>query len=182
MQKGTSVPAWLLCEDIMTKMKEALVDEALTTLHNEIDSGRIKLDAKWINTESQTEALERDMFLINNLIEQAPNMLQVQNDYIMKNENAGAKMDAEKIEKLENVKRLSMAVSYISVLMRNATVIDDWIKTVEQLPQDSDSKSILKQTLDDERLDLVKFVLKTKPFNDGIFSEEELSILRSLDK
>lgn len=177
MRKGNHTGAWLLCEDLLLKIKEAIVEEASGVLHREIEEDRIKLSADWVNMESQNEALERDMFLINNLLAEAPEMLWKQDEYIRAKETSGAKLDADTVAKIESIKKLSLAISYISVLMEHTTVIDNWVKDIEQMPLAQDPTDLLKSTLNNKRLELLKFFLKSKQFGSSLLSKEEFSML-----
>jgi hypothetical protein len=182
MSDKNAAPAWMLCEELMVDIKEAMVSEAIRTLHGEMNAGRIKLNAEWVNTESGTEELERNMFIINRLIEEAPKMLQAQNEYVVRAEAAGDRLDAKSVENVENVKRLGMAVSYISALMEHIAVIDGWIKSIGEKPNQDSQASILKETLSEERLATVKFVLETKALNRGLLDADELGMLKSLEQ
>ncbi len=182
MPKADDSPAWMLCEELMVKVKEAMVSEAIRVLHEEIDSGRIKLNAGWVNTESQTEELERAMFLINRLVEEAPKMLEAQSKYIAAAEAQDAKADAKTIENIESMKRLGMAVSYISALIGHVGVIDGWIKGIGNVPHINDMESVLKETLNEERLNTVKFIIATKALSRDLLSEDEARLLKDLEK
>ncbi|MDG7005703.1 MAG: NAD(P) transhydrogenase subunit alpha, partial [Nitrososphaerota archaeon] len=94
------------CQELLIKMKEALVSEAIRVVHRELEAGRIKLNANWVNTEAPDEELKRDLLLLNKLSAEAPEMLRVQSEYVGAAERAGA-ADADTVARIEAVKKLA---------------------------------------------------------------------------
>ena len=179
MSDVDKLPAWLTCQELLIKMKEALVSEAIRVLHRELEAGRIKLNANWVNTEAPDEELKRDLLLLNKLSAEAPEMLRVQSEYVGAAERAGA-ADADTVARIEAVKKLSLAVSYISLLMGRARVLEDWLSEIEGKPAGANAYALLSGSLNSDRLETIAFVMESRGVSEGLFSEDESGLLRRL--
>ena len=179
MHEG-GIPAWILCEDVLVKLKEELGNEAIMLIQKEVKAGRMKVEGRMVSSEAASDA-ERDLFVASEIAKESAGMLRGYSDYILAKEASPAQLTAGDVEKMENVKRLMLAVSEIAMLMDYRRVAEEWILEIEGIPQIDDPSELLASTMhgrDDERFRVLEFALSRKSFiEDDILSEEEKEML-----
>lgn len=155
-------PAWMLCDDMITRMKDELVLEAIDLLHEEIKAGRIDVKGYTAVLPDRPAELQRDMYLIGNLVEREHEILQQYAPY------AGnmAETDPKKLGRIEELGKFVLAVKAISMLMRLSAVAERWALDTGRYSALDDSAEILAKTamMADERRELVEFVLSSRRF------------------
>ena len=70
MEKDAT-PAWMVCDDILTRIKDELILEAIDILHDEINSKHLVIEGYSPVVLERSEEMQRDIYLINNLMERA---------------------------------------------------------------------------------------------------------------
>ncbi len=169
------VPAWLICEDILTRTKDELILEAIDILKKEMKEGRVDIKGYVAALPEKGQELEQDLFIVKNLVSRAPEIREQYKDY-MKREQAGEITDPETVSRAEGLKRFLMSVDAIDLLMRYSTVFGMWADDVGVYSSLNDPVDIMVKTanMDEERVDALNFTLSSKTFekNDAISNEE----------
>ena len=170
-------PAWMICDDILTRIKDELILEAIDILHEEINSKRIVIEGYSPVVLERSEEMQRDVYLINNLMERAAEISMNYSKYF----NDAAMAESADPVRIEELKRFLMSVSGIRFLMDMAKVFESWSADTGKYYSEKDPASIIDKTMGrgTEREKALEYVLKSKKImeNEAITSEE-ISMLR----
>jgi hypothetical protein len=175
------IAAWIMCEDLLVKVKTELANEAIITLQKEVQAGRMKVEGKLVSSiETQSDA-ERDLFVANEIAAESDKMLQSYSDYIKEKESKPENLTAEDVQKIEIAKKLMLAVGEISLLIRYRVVAEEWILEIEGIPTINDPTELLAHTIhgkEDERFNVLDFALKRKSLiEEEIFTDNEREMM-----
>ena len=175
MDSKEGVPAWLMCEDILTRTKDELVLEAIDLLKAEMKAGRIDIKGYVAILPEKSQELEQDIFIVNNLIARAPEIREQYRDYLKK-EADGKITDPEMILRGEGLRKFLLSVDAIDLLMRFSRVFGVWADDVGVFSKLNDPVDVMVKTanMDSERIEALSFVLSSKTFdkNDALSNEE----------
>lgn len=167
----------MLCDDIITRMKDELVLEAVDLLHAEIKAKRIDISGYTALMPDKSAELQRDLYIISNLVARGHEIMDQYGPYL-----DAAERDPERLARKEELKKFLMSVQGITMLMRYSTIADTWATDVGKFSSLTDIAQILARTANmaDERKELMDYVLSNKKFKDSeALSDEELAALRS---
>ena len=182
MEFEEGIPAWILCEDLLVKVKTELANEAIITLQNEVKSGRMKVDGNLVTANEITSEAERDLFVVTHIASESENMLKAYSEYIIKKETEPEKLNSEDVQKIETSKKLMLAVQEISLLVGYRQVAEEWILEIEGIPTIKDPVKLLGSTIrgiNDDRFEVLKFILKRKSIKEAkIFSDSEYKMMQ----
>ena len=180
MNDNEGIAAWIICEDLLVKVKAELANEAIITLQNEVKAGRMKVNGKLVSTEVPSDA-ERDLFVANEIAKESETMLHEYSRYIKDKEADRPKLAPGDVEKIENAKRLMLAVEEIAMLIHYRTIAEEWILEIEGIPNIDDPARLLSSTMhgkDDTRFSVLDLALKRKSLiKERIFTEKEREIM-----
>ncbi len=179
-----SVAAWMQCEDMLNKIREELILEAVDTLHAEAAAGRIDIKGNVVTTPDKSGDLERDMFVINNLLEHESEMREKYTMYITEKESSG-ELDAYAVGRIEELKKFLLALTEITTLMHYSHQVNAWIEDARKLSSMDDPVKIIAATMahNEPRIELLAFVLKRKAFvKEEVLTDEERGILERARK
>ncbi|MDE1768182.1 MAG: hypothetical protein KGH64_02670 [Candidatus Micrarchaeota archaeon] len=177
MGKAADAPAWMICEDILTKAKDELVLEAMDILHEEIKAGHIDIKGYVAPLPDKSGEIQKDMFIINNLRMREQEITEQYSKYIEDN----IEMDPERLERSDELKRFMLSVKGISLLMYMSEIVGVWADATGNYSQIDDPAMIISKTLkdDERRVDVLTYVLASSKFiNSEALSDEETAILR----
>ena len=181
MAEHGGIAAWIVCEDLLVKVKAELANEAILTLQNEAKAGRMKVEGRLVSTEVPSDD-ERDLFVANEIAKESAAMLRDYGRYIVQNEGKPG-ITPEEVGKIENAKKLMLAVEEIATLIHYRTVTEEWILEIEGMPDIDDPVEILSSTIhgkDDDRFSVIDFILRRKSIREEkIFTGEERKMLES---
>ncbi len=180
MMEREGVPAWLACEDILTRMKDELILEAVDILKREMRDGRIDIKGYVAALPEKGEELEQDLFMVNNLIANANEIREQYRSYLNKDAGGGAR-DPETVSRGEGLRRFLMSVDAIEMLMRLSKVCGVWADDTGVYSSLNDPVEVLRKSamLDEERGEAAEFVLSSKSFAESeALDDGELRILR----
>ncbi len=181
MQGNQGIAAWIICEDLLVKVKAELGNEAIITLQKEVKAGRMKVNGKLVSTEISNDA-ERDLFVANEIAKESESMLQSYSSYIMEKEKTPTKLTPDEVHKIEVSKRLMLAVHEISLLINYRTITEEWILEIEGIPTISDPVKLLAATMhgkEDDRFAVLDFTLRRKSIvEEKIFNESERKMMQ----
>jgi len=167
----------MACDEILTRIKDELILEAIDILHEEINAKRLVIEGYSPVVLERSEEMQRDVYLINNLIDRAEEINMNYSKYF----NDAATAEGADPVRIEELKRFLMSVSGIRFLMDTAKVFESWSADTGKYYSEKDPSSIIKKTMGTgtEREKALQYVLKSKKMieNEAI-TTEELSILK----
>ncbi|HUC38850.1 MAG TPA: hypothetical protein VL944_01840 [Candidatus Acidoferrum sp.] len=175
-----SIPAWIICEDLLVKVKAELANEAILVLQKEVKAGRMKVSGNLVSSEVQNDS-ERDLFVANEIAAESDEMLQSYGNYIKEKESKAHSLTSDEVIMMETTKRLMLAVQEITFLINYRTVTEEWILEIEGIPQIRDPVELLAHTIhgkEDDRFSVLDFSLKRKSMKDEkVFTDDERSMM-----
>lgn len=174
-------PAWMVCEDIVSRIEAELMSEALDLLHGEIDAGRIKVDGNMVTASELTGEAERDLFILNKLLEDEQTM-RSRYENLVKTVEEGSEVNPEIVGRIEEVKKFLLVVSQISMTMKYARVFKGWFEDAGKHMKVKDPSQIIYMTASqsEERKEALGFVLSNKTFiKNEALNQNELGIVKS---
>ncbi len=182
MPDNSGIAAWIICEDLLVKVKTELANEAIITLQKEVKEGRMKVEGSVIPKNEMQSDAERDLFVANEIAVESGKMLKSYAYYIDSKESRLSKLTSEEVQKIETTKKLMMAVQEISILINYRTITEEWILEIEGTPAINDPIKLLAATMrskDDERFHVLNTVLKRKSMiKEKIFAAEERKMMK----
>lgn len=174
-------PAWMVCEDIVSRIAAELMSEALDLLHGEIEANRIKVDGNMVTASELTSEAERDIFILNKLIEDEQNM-RSRYENLVKAVEEGSETNPEIVGRIEEVKKFLLVVSQISITVKYARIFTGWFDDAGKQMKINDPSEILYLTASqgEERKEALEFILSSKTFiKNEALNEKELGMVKS---
>jgi hypothetical protein len=174
------IAAWLLCEDILNKIKSELITQAMDTLDEAITSKAIDVKGSLITLPDKPSETEMKIFIINRLLGEKERIMEMYNGYLAEIA-ADGKADANKLQQKERLEKFLLYIEKISMLMDYSAVVDAWMLDINTEAKEHDASQIIKKTASKEasRQKVLDYVLKNKTIiKEEILSEEEMGILK----
>ncbi len=179
MSDNEGIAAWIICEDLLVKVKAELANEAILTLQNEVKAGRMKVQGRLAEETSSDD--ERDLFVANEIANESEKMLHDYSAYIKEKEKDPGSLTPDDVQKIEAAKKMMLAVEEISLLIGYRTVAEEWILEIEGIPNIGDPVRLLASTMhgkDDHRFAILDFTLNRRSIaEEKIFSEHERKMM-----
>ncbi len=177
-------PAWLICDDILTKCKDEIILEAIDILHEEVKAKRIDMQGYVPMLIDKSEEVERDMFLINNLLSRSHEIRENYKDY-MKTESEIKNPDPALVARDEELRKFMLALDSIIYLMNLSRVFESWAADVGVFSNIKDPVEVFEKTMhhNNERMEALKFILSSSTFwKSEPLSEDERKMLEKSSK
>ena len=173
------MPAWIICEDLLVKMREELLEEAMSILDKERQAGHIEVNGKPLSTGESGNYTEEALYIINNLIADAPKLHEEYARYIsVQSDKKLSEADAKRFKELKD---FVLAIDELSLLMDYSRILSAWAEEVAHYVKDTDPAEILKKTSNDPeelRKEVLKFFISNKTFaSKSPLSEHEINIV-----
>ncbi|MDE1823400.1 MAG: hypothetical protein KGH50_03680 [Candidatus Micrarchaeota archaeon] len=167
-------PAWMLCEDMLTKAKDELILEAIDILHEQINEKRIDIQGYVPVLMDKSEELQKDMFIINNMLANKEQIKSQYASYLGKDTK-----DPSELSRIEELKKLVMAMDAIDFLMAMSHVFESWAEETGNYPAVKDPLQLLKKGMTNEqRIEALKYILSSKKFRENeALTESEMTLL-----
>jgi hypothetical protein len=173
------IPAWIECSDIMSRIREELILEAIDVLHREIEAGRITINADMIRLPEGSSETDRDLIVINNILGREDEIREAYSSYM----NSGSDLppkDPILLSRIDDLKKFLMSIKEMSMLMELGRTFGEMANESGYFPKEKTAAGVLRGMLDGngERVDAVRFVLSSRNFvkNDAL-SEKDRIIL-----
>ncbi len=161
MAQKHDIPAWLYCQDILLSIKEELIAEALDTLDAEIREKRIDIQGEMVTAQEGSEDIEKKMFVIGKLREQADGIRERYKSYMSIPDSAKAKLDPGFVSRLESMRKFLLAVTQISMLMDYSDVFNEWARDMNMGDKGATPIDILVSTIEEDgRYEALEFASK----------------------
>ena len=173
------IPAWLVCEDILTRVKDELILEAVDILRKEMKEGRIDIKGYVAALPDKGQELEQDLFMVNNLISNANDIRSQYKAYLEK-ESKGGIDSPEVIARGEGLRRFLMAVDAIEMLMHLSRGYGMWADDTGVYSSLKDPVDVMRKSamLDEGRAEALRFVLSSKSFaSSEALENDEVQVL-----
>ena len=111
------VPAWILCNDLLIKLKNELANEAILAAEREIKEGRMDVKGSVITQPDQQSEGENLLFVVNNLIGERDGIHERYDPYIKELQDNPSKFDSKTAQRIESLRKFLLAVDEIYTLM-----------------------------------------------------------------
>ncbi len=156
-------PAWMLCEDMITRLKDELILEAIDMLHEELKAGRVDISGYVSLLPDKPDELQKDMYIIGNLVQRESEIEAMYGPLIA---NAPNEKDPRKVERMEGLRKFMLSVRAISTLMRLSEVAGEWAQSTGRYSRYVNIGEILSRSMQEDgaRCELVDFVLSSVRF------------------
>lgn len=174
-------PAWMACEDILSRIHAELMSEALELLHREIESGNIKVDGDLVTSGELTGETERELFILERLLGDEENM-RLRYENMVRAVEEGKETNPEIVARMEAVKKFLLVVSQISMTVKYAKVFESWFNDAGSNMRATDPAEIIYLTAkdSDERKDALEFAITNKTFiKNEALKPEEFNIIKN---
>ncbi len=174
------VPAWILCNDLLIKLKNELANEAILAAEREIKEGRMDVKGSVITQPDRQSEGENLLFVVNNLIGERDGIHERYDPYIKELQDNPSKFDSKTAQRIESLRKFLLAVDEIYTLMHYSGVMGAWADDASMQVREKDPSAILEKTLASghERAEAALFVLSLKSFaKEGILSDTERRML-----
>ncbi len=166
----------MVCDDVLTRVKDELILEAIDILHEEINSKRLIIEGYNPVMMDRSEEMERDLYLLRNLTERAEEIRSNYGQYFTGEKTA----EWADPERLEELKKFLMSISGISFLMDMSKIFENWSSDTGRYYREKDPSSIISKTMGSgtEREKALEYVLKSKKFKENeAVTVQELEML-----
>lgn len=176
----SDIQAWLLCEDILNKVKSELITQAMDTLDEAINSKAIDVKGSLITLPDKPSETEMKIFIINKLLDEKEKIMEMYNGYLVDIAASGG-TDAGKLQQKERLEKFLLYIEKISMLMEYSTVVNAWMLEINTEAKETDASIIIKKTAlkDSSRQKVLDYVLKNKTIiKEEILSSNEMEILK----
>ena len=166
-------PAWMVCTDLLNKIKSELVTEAMEELDSQVAKKNIDIKGALITLPERPEETDMKMFVIRKLVSEAGKIRE------MYAEAAMSDNDSREVERRERSRIFLLGVERIVLLMHYESMIDSWSYDVGRMVGAKNAVEIIRDTAESaERKDLVWFVLRNKTMiRENALTGDERSIL-----
>jgi hypothetical protein len=177
------IPAWMIAQALVIKMKNVLLEEAIDLLYKEIEAKRMAINGKFMPMDLEHSGeMEQGLFLIRQLMADKERIMHGMSIQIHQMEME-KKPTSEGIEKMESGRKFMLAVEQITSLAEHGIVCEQWFNDVSMEVKEDDPAAILAKTAggkDTHRADVLKYMVGSKIFKStDLFTVEEKKTLTS---
>lgn len=138
-----SVQAWLLCEDLLVRIRGELISEALELLQKEIKEGRVAINGTLPGSQD-SGASDTEFFVIRRLIAERPGIMERYSAYVGR--MPGKRLDDTEVHEMEELKRFLSAIDGLALLVRLADVFGAWAGDMADAMDMKSVEDVLKAT------------------------------------
>ncbi|MEM0149585.1 MAG: hypothetical protein QXW10_01675 [Candidatus Micrarchaeaceae archaeon] len=160
--------AWLECNDLLIRAKNALFDEALDIFNGELESGSIAIDGKFIKFE-EPNMQSREVFLMLNMLNRKDELVKFFSNALKRPSNDAALKTSRFLGSINSIERL-VALS---------KVFDDWAEEALLMVKEKSAYDIIEKGMrgSSARKSAVEELLRTQKGRSGSsFSAREKGI------
>ncbi|MDE1874230.1 MAG: hypothetical protein KGI04_03890 [Candidatus Micrarchaeota archaeon] len=169
-------PAWMTCDAIISKMRDELLSQAVSVMHEQLEKKRISLEGQLPSMSEEGGEKEKDAFLLSQIVKEHENIERQFGEYIEQ-----ARVGKDTLERVDELQRFLLELRQIVMLSDYSKACESWMADAEKELKEGDPARILRKTLEmgaGKRREALDFVLKSKRIaGDGVFSESERRIM-----
>jgi hypothetical protein len=170
------LPAWMVCDAIISKMRDELLSRAVALMHEQLDKKRISLEGHLPTMSEESSEKEKDAFLLSQLVKEHTNIERQFGEYIER-----ANIGRDGAQRIDELQRFLLELRQIVMLKDYSRECEFWLAEVEKRLKERDAARILANTMASERgkrREVLEFVLKDREIaKDGVFSEDEKRVM-----
>jgi hypothetical protein len=177
------MPAWLVMEDILIRVKEGLLSVALETLQTEIDAKRVQINGHLIKTPESLDDKETNLFIISNIVSREGEIIEMYEHEKKKLESGN--VSPEIAYGIDELRKFAMAAVQLSVLMNYVEITNRWMNDVKEDTKKENVERLIIDSIksDRERRNLIEFISKSKALVDiGSVSAQEREMMAGVIK
>ncbi|MCL5239663.1 MAG: hypothetical protein M1286_04325 [Candidatus Marsarchaeota archaeon] len=176
MAESDSTPAWMVCDELISKMRDELLSQAVSAMHEQIEKKHLALEGNVVTTSEEGGEKERDAFLLGQIAKEHNN---IERQFAMYMEHAS--IDKEAMAHAEELQKFLLELRQIVMLSDYAKECEGWLSDAEKELRGSDPAAILAKTMKagERRREVLDYALKSRKFsNDGVFSVSEKRLMQ----
>jgi hypothetical protein len=173
-------PAWMVSEDLVSRISGELMSEALDLLEEEIKAGRVRVEGNLVTAAELTSEAEKHLFILDRLLGDEQNMRHRYENLVQAVEE-GKESNPDVVARLEEVKKFLLVVSQISITVKYAKVFTGWFLDAGKNMRIADPSEIIYMTAlgNPERKEALDFILTNKTFiKSEVLKDGELEIVK----
>ncbi len=160
--------AWLECNDLFIRAKNALYGRALDLFDAEMRKGNIAVNGKFVKFE-ENEIQDKDEYLMLNMLQNKDSII----DFFEQSRKAAWDNAAKRLSGfIDDVKAIDR-------LVRLSMVFDDWAEEALLMVREKSAEALMLSSIDEnrERIDAIAELLSLESSRDssGLFSKEEIA-------
>ncbi len=175
MQNDNDTPAWMVCDELISKMRDEILSQAVSAMREQLEKKHIALEGQLPSASEEGSEKERDAFLLEQIVKQHENMERQFGEYL---EVAG--LDKTAMARAEGLRRFLLELRQIVLLDGYAKECERWLADAEKELKGRDAAEIMAKTIkkDEKRREVLDYALKNKQFvRENVFSEGEKHIM-----
>ena len=174
-EEHSGTPAWLVCVDLLSKIKTEMITQAMETLQQAIDSKAIEIEGSLVTTPDQHSESEMQIFIIRRLIEQREGIINRYKGYLSA---SGEKQTPEMMQQTERLKKFLLSVDQIAMLMHYSEISEHWMNELAMQVGAASPRDAIKRTLNEERSELLRYLLNNRKIkSEKMLTNAETKIL-----
>lgn len=172
------MPAWLICDEIVSKMGEELLSQAISVMHEQLEKKRISLEGHLPTFNELEGEKEKDLFLISQLVKEHANIEKQFTSYLKE-----AKTNKEAVSRIDELQKFLLELRQILLLFSYSKACESWLIDVEKEMKEKSPEQLLAKSMTFEmrlRSEILEHALRSKDFvKNKVFSEQEMKIMES---
>ena len=156
-------PAWMQCEDMLSRIRSELIMQAMDMLQLAIDSKAIDVGGSLINLPDRPSEIDMKMFIIGKLLEEKERIMEMYSG-----------KPPEDVATKERLDKFLLAVGQISMLMDYANAVEAMVGEIPEMAGESDPYELLRMLLgsDARRIEALRYAESSQ----RLLKEETITI------
>lgn len=175
--ENDTMPAWLVCDGILSKARDELLSQAIRTVHEQIKKKRLSLEGEPVSVNEATSQQEKDMYFLGQLVQERERMEKQFAEYI-----EAASIGEKDRARIDELQQFLLALKQIALLYRYSDVCGAWLMDAEKELREPESAMLLASTASrgiSERKEVLAYLATSKELeNEGVFTDQEKSIIK----
>ena len=178
MDENENMPAWIMAQDLLTKLKYEFANREISLLYDEIKAGRVDFKGALVTDPDKSNENEKYAFMISHLIEERSKIHEMYDSYLKDADNIN---DPNLLSRVEGLKKFILAVDSIAVLEDYKKEMDDWILDASLSITDSNPSDIIYNTLlnSPKRQEIAEFSITNPYFKNEVLSKDEYALIKN---
>lgn len=176
MEDDEGAPAWMVCDAIVSKLRDETLSQAVSVMHEQLEKKRLSLEGQLPTLNEGEGEHDRDAFLLKQILNEHANIERQFMQYMQQ-----AKLDKDSLSRVDELQKFLLELRQIVLLSEYSKECESWMADVEKELKDDNPARILAKTLEKDsgrRREVLDYALKNKKFaSDGIFSAAERKIM-----
>jgi hypothetical protein len=171
------MPAWLVCDGILSKARDELLSQAIRTMYEQVERKRLSLEGEPLSVNESTSQHEKDMYFLEQLLQERERMEKRFAEYI-----EGASIGEKDRARIDELQQFLLALKQISLLYTYSGVCDAWLVDAEKGLRETEPAALLASTAAlgaPERKDVLAYLASSRELEgEGIFTDQEKGIIK----